>query len=125
MKKNVYFDTNYNDWCELTISIKTYETDKTYDELHTLWEEIDQKITLLEPKVEIALNEFIASSPDNEMDWVLEDRLSQLEGELEDLKEQRYEVERMEPRIAGRSGFRECLRNSATASMLVISFRSS
>ena len=95
MKQYVYFDTNYNDWCELTISIKTYETDKTYDELHTLWEEIDQKIALLEPKVEIALNEFIASSPDNEMDWVLEDRLSQLEGELEDLKEQRYEVERM------------------------------
>lgn len=54
-----------------------------------------KSIALLEPKVEIALNEFIASSPDNEMDWVLEDRLSQLEGELEGLKEQRYEVERM------------------------------
>ena len=95
MKRYVYFDTNYNDWCELTVSIKTYETNKTYDELHTLWEEIDRKISLLEPKVELALNEFLASSPDNEMDWVLEDRLSQLEGELEGLKEQRYEVERM------------------------------
>ncbi len=94
MKRCVYFDKNYNDWCELTISIRTYETDKTYDELHTLWEEIDRKIALLEPKVERALNEFLASSPDNEMDWVLEDRLSELEGELEKLKEQRYVVER-------------------------------
>lgn len=94
MKQYIYFDKNYGEWCELTISIRNYETDKTYDELHTLWEEIEQKITLLEPKVEHALNEFLASSPENEMDWVLEDRLSQLEGELEDLKEQRYVVER-------------------------------
>ena len=93
-KQFIYYDKDYNDWCEMTISIKTYETEKTYDELHTLWKEIERKITLLEPKVELALNAFLASSPDNEMDWVLEDRLSKLEGELEDLKEQRYVLER-------------------------------
>ena len=62
-------------------------------QLHNMWKDIDQQITLLEAKVEQALNEFLASSPENEMDWLLEDRLSQLEGELEELKEQRYVAE--------------------------------
>ena len=96
--KEVYskicFDELLGEWCEYTISIPTYETDKSYKELEAIWEDIDQQITLLEPQVERALNEFLASSPENEMDWVLEDRLSELEGKLEELQEQRYIVDR-------------------------------
>lgn len=81
------------DLYKVSIIKKTYETNKTYHELQTLWEALDQKIIALETKTELALKEFIASSPENENDEALFERLVILDAELFDLKEQRFVIE--------------------------------
>ena len=85
----------YNDGLfDIAFVTKAYETNKTYEELQTLWEELDKQIQILEPKVELAIKEFLASNPENENDEELFERVAFLQVDLEELKEKIYKVER-------------------------------